>query len=791
MLPTTQEYKISLMIGQDSFRTLEGVEVIPNPYYPEEPWYSTGGLAIVFKLKLKDKLYALKCFYTEANERQERLGLIANYLKQNPSPYFVDFTYLENELWVETENDEGQGYPVVLMEWVEGKTLDNYLEEICQQQNKPALQNLYFQFCNLAWWLQQQPIAHGDLKHDNLIVMPEGKLKLIDYDGVFVPALQGRKANEQGSPCYQHPKRDAHYFNERLDDFSLLILQITLLALQHEPSLFKAHYNGDGILLKDTDYLNFAKSPTKTLLWHLNDVKIHLLLTQLQSNLDNLSTIDLLTSLQDIKWIQWLADGQEDNILVMERQRLKNKILNDENWRDLFLRRMSLTYPLDEIMIEKYKNILNWRKLSSNSKILWTYDLLVKYEDKWVWGHLRFNSSFKLQITSELIEKYKDKWKWGEFGISSHRSAIFPLTPELIEKYKDKLDFGKWGLSGNYELLWNSDLIEKYKDKWDWEALSKNSTLPWEMSLIEKYKDKWTWDKIDYHIIFETTSCIGLVTNSGLSWTLELIETYKDRWNWKELSIKSDLPWTTDLIEKYQDKWNWEGLSSNIKLPWTLDLIERYKDKWNWKSLSSNYALPWTTDLIEKYQGNWNWEGLSSNTKLPWTIDLIEKYKDKWDWEDLSKNPSLPLTFDLIEKYQDNLNWERLSYNSDFSWGITLIEKYQDWWYWKGLSSNTKLPWTLDLIEKYKDKWNWQNLSNNSSLPWDSEMIDKYSKKWINKELRYNSDIPWTMTLIEKYQNEWDDWNKTKSINVKVLTSLLNDKFIHEIMMELHEKKRV
>ena len=342
MLPTTQEYKISLMIGQDSFRTLESVEVIPNPNYPDEPWYSTGGLAIVFKLKLKDKLYALKCFYTEANERQERLGLIAAYFKQNPSPYFVDFTYLENELWVQTDNDEGQGYPVVLMEWVEGKTLDNYLEQICTQNNTPALKNLYFQFCNLAWWLQQQPIAHGDIKHDNLIVTPDGKLKLIDYDGVFVPALRGRKANEMGSPCYQHPQRDAYFFDKNLDDFSLLVLQITLLALQQQPNLFTEHYNGDGIILKDTDYRNFAQNPIKTILWQLPEVKIPLLLSQLQGNLNNLNAIDLMPLLQDLAWINWLNGEQKYNKLEFEfeSQRLRELVLRDERWRELFMNKV-------------------------------------------------------------------------------------------------------------------------------------------------------------------------------------------------------------------------------------------------------------------------------------------------------------------------------------------------------------------------------------------------------------------------------------------------------------------
>ena len=403
MLPTTQEYKISLMIGQDSFRTLEGVEVIPNPKYPDEPWYSTGGLAIVFKLKLKDKLYALKCFYTEANERQERLGLIAAHLKQNPSPYFVDFTYLEDELWVQTANNEGQGYPVVLMEWVEGKTLDNYLEQICSQNNTPALKNLYFQFCNLAWWLQQQPIAHGDIKHDNLIVTPDGKLKLIDYDGVFVPALRGRKANEMGSPCYQHPKRDAYFFDKNLDDFSLLVLQITLLALQQQPKLFTEHYNGDGIILKDTDYQNFAQSPIKTILWQLPEVKIPLLLSQLSGNLNNLNAIDLMPLLQDVAWINWLVGGQKDGKLEFAMQRLMELVLSDERWRELFIGIVSFNYSLNGKLIKKYEDRWDWGNINWNKSLPWTLELIEKYEDRWDWGWLSFNESLPWSI--ELIEK--------------------------------------------------------------------------------------------------------------------------------------------------------------------------------------------------------------------------------------------------------------------------------------------------------------------------------------------------------------------------------------------------
>ena len=662
MLPTTQEYKISIMIGEDSFRTLKDIEIISNPNYPNEPWYSTGGLAIVFKIKMKEKFYALKCFYAEANERQERLGHIVTYLKQNTSPYFVDFTYLDNELWVETTQG-GNGYPVVLMEWVEGKTLDNYLAEVCKIQDKARLQNLYFQFCNLAWWLQQQPIAHGDLKHDNLIVTPEGKLKLIDYDGMFVPALSSRKASELGSPCYQHPKRDTHFFNKDLDDFSLLILQITLLALQHEPTLFAKHYNGDGILLKDTDYSNFAQSTIRALLWQLPDVKLPLLLSQLQSNLKQPQAIDLVPLLQDVEWINWLVGGQKDSNLATERQIIENLVggLKDSNlaterqhlkelvlegirWKDLLTALLSKHHPLSENLLKKYKDKWDWHCLGSNTGLPWSIDLIDKYKGWYGWGNLSENTG--LSWTRELIEKYEDRWDW-------------------------------YCLSGNIGLPWSIDLIDKYYFEWNWDALSSNKGLPWSIDLIAEYYHKWAWD--------------ALSSNKYLPWSIDLIEIFKDKWYWEDLSSNIGLPWTIDLIETYKNKWNWGCLSSNEGLPWTIYLIKIYKDKWYWYFMSRNKGLPWTIELMKIYKNSWIIEGFSCNSNLPWTIDLITKHENGWDWQELSSNEGLPWTIDLITKYEDR-------------------------WDWEVLSSNEGLPWTIELLEKYKDKWSWGFLADNSYL---------------------------------------------------------------------------
>ena len=38
--------------------------------------------------------------------------------------------------------------------------------------------------------LQAQQMAHGDLQQGNILVLDGGRLKLVDYDGLFVPEMK-------------------------------------------------------------------------------------------------------------------------------------------------------------------------------------------------------------------------------------------------------------------------------------------------------------------------------------------------------------------------------------------------------------------------------------------------------------------------------------------------------------------------------------------------------------------------------------------------------------------------
>src|SRR6266540_4155527 len=51
------------------------------------------------------------------------------------------------------------------------------------------------------------------LKHGNILVRG-GSIQLVDYDGMWVPALRGRHATEIGHRAYQHPERSEQDYGQ-------------------------------------------------------------------------------------------------------------------------------------------------------------------------------------------------------------------------------------------------------------------------------------------------------------------------------------------------------------------------------------------------------------------------------------------------------------------------------------------------------------------------------------------------------------------------------------------------
>lgn len=256
--PIISEYKESIMCAEDNFATLKNLRPVFDSI--GQPIMSSGNFAVVFKMKdvTNGKLYAIKCFLKNQEGRAESYISISKQLKWMQSSYILHPQYLDFELFVDTRNCTQQYFPILIMEWVDGITLGNYIKE--NIDNKYLLESLAYRFSFFAKWLIPAPIAHGDLKPDNILINEKGDIVLVDYDGMYVPEMKGQKARELGSPDYQLLNRNVDNFDERIDDFSIIVLLLSIAAISKNNTLYSNYGGGNRLLFSKNDYLRIEES---------------------------------------------------------------------------------------------------------------------------------------------------------------------------------------------------------------------------------------------------------------------------------------------------------------------------------------------------------------------------------------------------------------------------------------------------------------------------------------------------------------------------------------------------
>ena len=255
--PLISEYVRAI---QDASNNLDELaHLVPVQDDHGEPYRSSGAFAVVFKMKDEQtgKCYALKCFTEEQEGRAEAYRQIADELEFVDSSYITSVKYLDKEIFVDSSCEEDE-FPVLLMDWIDGETMENYIAE--NYQDNYAIAMLCYRFCKMAAWLRSQPFAHGDIKPDNIMVRPDGTLTLVDYDGMFVPAMKGQKSPTIGTKDFSHPLRTVNDFDETIDDFALASIALSLKAISMNSTLLDTYGASDRLLFSENDYRNPSNS---------------------------------------------------------------------------------------------------------------------------------------------------------------------------------------------------------------------------------------------------------------------------------------------------------------------------------------------------------------------------------------------------------------------------------------------------------------------------------------------------------------------------------------------------
>ncbi len=220
------------------------------------PLGASGNFAVVYRVEGPARAFAVRCFIRTVTDQQQRYDALSRYLRGFRLPALVDFAYLPEGIRV-----RGHSYPLVRMEWIAGKQLHQYVNDALEQG--PVLSRLAAQWRELVASLRRAHIAHGDLQHGNVLVDAAGRLRLVDYDGMFIPAWRGRPPGESGHPNYQHPERvERGYYEENADAFSDLVIYLSLLAVKADPRLWTFH-TGENLIFVAEDY----GAPGQTPIW--------------------------------------------------------------------------------------------------------------------------------------------------------------------------------------------------------------------------------------------------------------------------------------------------------------------------------------------------------------------------------------------------------------------------------------------------------------------------------------------------------------------------------------------
>lgn len=319
--PLSQDFNEAIQNPAASFsdpdlkagQAVVGIQGLPLPY--------SGNYADVYQVVGADgRNWAVKCFTRRVFGLEGRYGKVAEALARARLPFGVEFTFLEEGIRV-----RGEWRPVVKMEWVEGRLLNQVVED---NAGRPAVLATLFQlWVRLCRRLREADIAHADLQHGNVLLVPGSRpgaygLKLLDYDGMYLPSLAHNPSGEAGHPNYQHPERIAtRAYCPDLDRFPHLVVATALKALEAlGPGLWGRYDIGENLLFVENDFRAPARSALMNELWQSGMPAVQALVGRL--------AVACRKPIAETPWLDLIAPDGEPQPLDPDTLRAANELFD-------------------------------------------------------------------------------------------------------------------------------------------------------------------------------------------------------------------------------------------------------------------------------------------------------------------------------------------------------------------------------------------------------------------------------------------------------------------------------
>ncbi|MEX5709164.1 DNA-binding protein [Parafrankia sp. FMc6] len=251
-LPTLLDYQQAVQIPRLSFLDDQLRESVPRLTPLGMPAVATGGFALTFDVSLDGRRHAVRCFHRHSDNLELRYACIAEFVRSAALDFLVGVDYQPAGIRV-----RGHCWPIVRMEWIDGARLDDWVQEHLDRPAHLDRARLGLGFAVAE--LRRRGAAHGDLQHGNILVLPDTSVRLVDYDGMYLPGLSGLGASERGHRNYQHPDRSNQY-DVTLDRFAEEVITVSLAALARNPGLWREFNTGENLIFSAADFADPSAS---------------------------------------------------------------------------------------------------------------------------------------------------------------------------------------------------------------------------------------------------------------------------------------------------------------------------------------------------------------------------------------------------------------------------------------------------------------------------------------------------------------------------------------------------